>query len=213
MKGKRRKYYHDNSSGKLPTTWRTDFAWDRLNLTPAMRKALRGAAETGNLESCLASTRKALEARDLCDEQGALSDQGRVLAISWFPLVKQCEILKLPLSDVTLSYTGNPEVAMMKFLSDGQRRVCFCEGGVIKLTLYCLCFERIYRLMERFFGSSEWARSFTYTATGMMSYGELLQDHCGARRKADSNSKLCGQRSEEMRTAIRSYADNLAISS
>ena len=36
---------------------------------------------------------------------------------------------------------------------------------------------------------------------------------CGGRRKADSNSKLCGQRSEEMRTAIRSYTDTFAVSS
>ena len=43
------------------------------------------------------------------------------------------------------------------------------------LLLYCLCFERLYRLSKKHWGSAQFAQSYMYT--GIMCYSYLLDEH------------------------------------
>ena len=158
----------------MPTTWRTEFNWKALDLSPPMRKALRGAAPTGVVEAVNSGTVTALNRRYLCEPSGALTDQGRIVAISLRSLRTQCDLLRIPLRQVALAWHGRPEIALMDHLLDGPtRRVSFCEGGAIRLALYCLCFERLYQLGVEHWGGPDGARSFMYSS--IICYGHLLQ--------------------------------------
>jgi len=139
-----------------------------------MRKALRAAAPTGMLEAVNSGTVIALHHRCLCEPSGMLTDQGRIVAISLCSLRTQCDLLGIPLRQLELSWHGRPEIALMDHLFDAPtRRVSFCEGGAIRLTLYCLCFERLYQLGVEHWGGPDGARSFMYSS--IICYGYLLQ--------------------------------------
>ena len=166
--------WHHNPQWRVPTTWRTEFNWKSLDLSPPMRRALRTAAPTGLLNAVNSGTVTALHQRYLCKPSGALTDQGRIVAISLCSLRTQCDLLGIPLRQLELSWHGRPEMALMDHLFDAPtRRVSFCEGGAILLTLYCLCFERLYRLGVEHWGGPDGARSFMYSS--IICYGYLLQ--------------------------------------
>ncbi len=177
MVEKRRRYYHVNPCWNVQSTWKTQFLWRNLKLTKPMKLALRTALDNGVVESATGGTLKALQARDLCQNDGSLTDQGSVMALSLVSLSKQCDHLDLSITDISLGYEGKPELAAMEFLRNENRKICYCEGGAFKLTLYCLCFDRFYRLFQGLWGGMASARSFTYMATGIMSYDFLLEEH------------------------------------
>jgi hypothetical protein len=54
-------------------------------------------------------------------------------------------------------------------------KAAYCEGGAITLLLYCLCFERLYRLGKKHWGNAHSAESYMYTS--IICYGELLRKH------------------------------------
>lgn len=166
--------HHYNPLWRVPVTWRTTYSWDRVKLSPAMQRTLRRAAQTGFLESESRMTTRALEARGLCNE-GQLTREGTVVAISLCDLRTQCQLLELPHRVWRLPRARAPELAVMTAMSQKGCRVAFCEGGAITLLLYCLCFERLYRLGRMHWGSAESARSYMYT--GLMCYSYLLDQH------------------------------------
>lgn len=168
------KYFDHNPHWKVSTTWRTTFSWDRIRLSTPMKRALRAAAETGEVDDASPSTVKALRERHLCDEDRRITPQGKVLATSTCSLRKQCEMLDLPLKQLEIQYEGGPELAVLNHLRAQGSQVCCCEGGAINTAMYCLCFDRLYRLNCAKWGGPQGARSFGYM--GIMCFNDLLED-------------------------------------
>ena len=170
------KLHHYNPLWRVPVTWRTTFSWDYLTgaLSPPMSRALRSAARTGILDGVSRTTLRALEVRGLCDGD-SLSREGLIVSISQCSLSTQCELLQLPRKEWHLPKARSPEIAVMMTRSQNGAKVAYCEGGAVLLVLYCLCFERLYRLSRKHWGSAEEARSFMYTS--ILCYGELLEQH------------------------------------
>jgi hypothetical protein len=166
--------HHYNPLWRVPVTWRTTYSWDRVKLSPAMQRILRRAAQTGILDNASRNTRRALESRGLCNEN-RLTQEGGVTAISLCQLRKQCELLQLPHKIWCLPETRRPELAVMTAMSQTGWRVAYCEGGAITLLLYCLCFERLYRLSRKHWGNAQVAQSYMYTSIMCCSY--LLDEH------------------------------------
>lgn len=169
--------HYDNSNLRVPFTWRTSFAWDRVKLNHSMLKSLKSAAATGVLADTpeTTATITALADSELCDSQNRLTNEGRVVAISQCDLSTQCEILGLPLQIWHLPKDGEPELAALAAVRKRGCKAAYCEGGAIKLLLYCLCFERLFKLAKVYWGSSERAESYMYGS--IMCYGYLLKTH------------------------------------
>lgn len=174
MKTQVSNFHHYNPLWRVPVTWRTTYSWDRVKLSPAMQRDLRSAAQTGILNKVNSNTTRALEARGLCNKE-QLTQEGRVIAISLCGLRKQCELLQLPHKVWRLPNARRPELAVISAMSQTSRRVAYCEGGAITLLLYCLCFDRLYRLAREHWGSAQLAQSYMYTS--IMCYSYLLEEH------------------------------------
>jgi len=175
MGGKRDPYYLQNPAWKVPTTWRTEYCWDRVRLSPAMKEALRKALKTGQLHDVGQGTIRALSKRHLCDGKSRLTKQGRILGLSFCSLPRQCAFLGFPINDLQIDYYGRSELAAMDYLRELELRTCYSEGGIIILVLYSLCFDRLYRLGRKHWGGLKGARSWMYTS--FTCYGELLDQH------------------------------------
>jgi hypothetical protein len=139
-----------------------------------MEEALRAAVEAGGVQHTSRRTRQALEERGLIDGD-RLTPEGRVVAVTLLSLPKQCEFLGIPLKVLRLPRGQKPELAVMEEIAKLGPKVAYCEGGAITLLLYCLCFERLYQLSTRYWGSEQAARSYMYTS--MMSYSYLLEQY------------------------------------
>lgn len=168
-------YYHINPLWDVPTTWRTEYCWERVKLSPVLRDVLRKALNSGQLCGVNQGTIRALSKRHLCDDQARLTKQGRIFGLSFCSLPKQCELLGLQLHDLQIDYKGRPELAAMRYLRELGLRTCHSEGGIIILILYSLCFDRLYRLGIKHWDGPIGARSWMYTS--FICYGELLDQH------------------------------------
>ena len=92
-----------------------------------MSKCLGSIFETGSSDSCNRGTLHALERRGMVDRQGRLTEEGLIRVLSRRPLGKQCEVLGLPLEDLTLEWADEPEHAAYEhFRALGYRGGC-CE--------------------------------------------------------------------------------------
>lgn len=140
-----------------------------------MKKALREAIDSGVVTSGGGRMIEALSRRHLCDREGRLTEQGKIVALSYCSLSKQCDVLGLPLRKVKICHEGKPELAAMKYLQQPGRRVCYCEGGILTLILYCLCFDRLYRLGRKHWGGAAEAGSQMYTS--IICYGDFLEEN------------------------------------
>lgn len=128
-----------------PRTWRS--APSFKSLSGLMEKALRDALSNENLINCKESTANALAMRRLCDQNGRLTHEGRVVAIDVSSLKQQAKALSLPINEIELPIINRkrPEIAVIDYLLNERRykEVCFAEGGDIKTLLSCMCFEVI----------------------------------------------------------------------
>ena len=108
-----------------------------------MKKALRDALGNQYFINCGKSTTNALVTRCLCDENGKLTHEGRVVAIAVSSLKQQARALSLPINEVELTYRKRPEIAVRDYLlkQRAYNEVCFAEGGDIRILLSCMCFE------------------------------------------------------------------------
>lgn len=119
-----------------------------------MRKWLRGKALNDPVLQTPDASRKALLKQGLCSADGALTPRGRVCAISLLPLDQQCQVLGLSLTEHRVAVAGvGPERGLMETYEASGVPCCFTEGGIVKVVLYSLCFERLVRL-----GTAKWGR-------------------------------------------------------
>jgi hypothetical protein len=148
-----------------------------------MRKALRKAVREQAPVSATATTVAALVTRGLCHPGGELTDKGRVASLSLLPLRDQCNLLAVPLVDVPCSPGKKPELTAMRKLESEGHEACFTEGGIIKVTLYCLAFTRLRMLGEQVWGGLKYEKELfgkrqtplqSWMYAGLMCYKELL---------------------------------------
>lgn len=100
---------------------------DNIKLSPTMRKYLK--TEIQNMPNKFSmSTIKALVKRGLSNEEGQLTDKGKILAVANLSLAKQCVQMKLPLEIIYLQYERSPEEALMKYLVTKNNIVYWSEN-------------------------------------------------------------------------------------
>lgn len=148
-----------------------------------MRKALRKSVREHAPVSATAATVAALAARGLCNPGGGLTDKGTVASLALLPLQDQCNLLAVPLVDVPCSPGKRPELTAKRKLESEGHEVCFTEGGILTVTLYCLAFTRLRKLGEQVWGGLDYERELfgkrqtpvqSWMYAGLMSYIELL---------------------------------------
>ena len=124
--------------------WRSNYDFDGVinDLSKTMKKTLQTALLNNNECECRKNTLNALNDRKLCNETGKLTSQGWVTAIALSSLKRQLEELSLSCMEINLPYKKDPEIAVRDFLLNRQnyKKVCFAEGGDIRILLYCMCF-------------------------------------------------------------------------
>jgi hypothetical protein len=150
-----------------------------------MRAALRQAVKEEAAIPASAATVAALGSRGLCYPGGELTDKGRVAALALLPLQAQCKLLALPLVETPCSPGKTPELIAKRKLESEGYEVCFTEGGIVFVTLYCLAFTRLRKLGENKWGGLSYERVLygkrqtpvqSWMYAGLMSYKELLPD-------------------------------------
>jgi hypothetical protein len=126
-------------------TWRSAPSFE--SLSRSMGKALRDALSNANLTNCKKNTANALMMRGLCDQNGRLTDEGRVAAIELSSLKQQARALSLPINkiDLIINKKERPEIAALTYLLNEchYKAACYAEGGDIKTLLGCMSFDVI----------------------------------------------------------------------
>lgn len=112
-----------------------------------MKKALMESIGNNYFCKCNKSTIGALQKRNLCDENGELSSEGRVISIAISSLKTQAIALNIPIKTIKINYKNNPELVIRDHLlaSGEYRNACVAEGGDIRVLLFCMCFDEIWR--------------------------------------------------------------------
>lgn len=112
-----------------------------------MKKVLRESIQNNYFCNCNKNTIDALRKRNLCDENGELSLEGKVIAIAISSLKTQAMALNIPIKTTKINYKNNPELfARNHLLENGEyRNACVAEGGDIRVLLFCMCFDEIWR--------------------------------------------------------------------
>lgn len=126
-----------------PRTWRSSPIFERLSRS--MERALQDALSNGNLINCKKSITNALVRRGLCDQNGKLTDEGRVAAIELSSLKEQAAALSLPINNIELiiSKKERPEIAVITYLLNEchYKAACYAEGVDIQTLLGCMSFD------------------------------------------------------------------------
>jgi hypothetical protein len=139
------RHYNYDPYRTAPRTWRSATSFE--SLSKSMEKALRDALSNGNLFNCKKSTTNALIKRGFCDQDGKLTDEGRVAAIGLSSLKQQARALSLPINNIELIICKNerPEIAVTTYLLNEchYKAACYAEGGDIKTLLGCMSFDVI----------------------------------------------------------------------
>lgn len=148
-----------------------------------MRSALHDAANTKFCATATASTLQALVTRGVCHPGGLLTEKGRVAALALAALPSQCAHLRIPLVEVPSSACNKPELAAKSILESEGYEVCFTEGGIVLVILYCLAFTRLRALGEERWGGLHYEKVLfgkrqtpvqSWMYAGLMCYKELL---------------------------------------
>jgi hypothetical protein len=173
--------YFDNPLWKIPVSWRARYNFNgvKKDCSKSMKDALRSALDNNNTCSSDKPTLDILISKQLCDNEMALTPQGRIIAISISSLTKQADILSIPINKLELSYNKPPELYVMKYLKDCNfKHVCFTEGGIILTLLFCMCSDEIYKYWKlhplcKEYGN-DYAKSYMYM--GISSYLKPLEE-------------------------------------
>lgn len=121
--------------------WPFPHAWSCMETSSVMNSVLRKMV-CGKKTVSSKSTIQALQDRGLLDELGNLTETGRVYALSKCSLRIQCELLGLPLSQITLLREGQrPEFDVLADYCKRGWQGCFTEGGIIFVLLYCIWYD------------------------------------------------------------------------
>ncbi|MCB0197065.1 MAG: hypothetical protein KDJ65_34270 [Anaerolineae bacterium] len=115
----------------LRVNWKSDkyreMKYGNGKLTSGMRSTLRNLLVKKEKKPN-SRTFKALNWRRLANENGELSEHGRVLALSQLSLKRQCQLLNLPLFEWNVSTLENPENTVQSMLEQQGSQSYFVEN-------------------------------------------------------------------------------------
>lgn len=80
-----------------------------------MNQSIQKIYSNDSVENINISTLNALKNRKLLSKDNKLTTSGKRYAISKMPLPKQCFEISIELSNISLSYQGNPELALLNY--------------------------------------------------------------------------------------------------
>lgn len=117
-----------------------------MQLSPDMRKALRKLLQDGG-QSVARGTLNALVRRDLANEDGSLTREGWIWAMTMVPLKEQCRRLGIRLQTIEgLDFKGRPEKAAWEHFTRQGYTGGYCEGGPILLLIRAAALPTLARL-------------------------------------------------------------------
>lgn len=135
----------------MKSTWRSEFYWKDVKLSPTMRDTLKMLLFKKNTSIKLpVLTLNALRARRLVDKNNKLTEAGTVVGLKVASLKKQCEFLGIQIETLKLKREyGDPAVdALFYFMRQGNR-CSYCEGIAIRKVLFCLYAHRLVEIPRK----------------------------------------------------------------
>lgn len=106
-------------SSTISETWRSTYNFNLIikSLSRLMKKVLREALNNKNHINCRLNTMNSLILRNLCDEDGKLTQEGKVVALAILSLKKQTEALSININEI--EYRKNlPKINPINYLSN-----------------------------------------------------------------------------------------------
>jgi hypothetical protein len=140
-----------NPDWRWRSTWRSEYSWHNLKLSPLMREGLKNLEipEQSQSKRISAGTLAALRQRHLVDVTGTLTDAGTVAALYFSNLLQQCRYLDIPVETIELERQyDDPAVDGMYFYIRHGQKCCYSEGSAFIKILYCLYYHRITDLTK-----------------------------------------------------------------
>ncbi|MCK4346433.1 MAG: hypothetical protein KAX05_14210 [Bacteroidales bacterium] len=83
-----------------------------------MSNALKDSLNNGDIINCRKNTKDSLVLRNLCQKNGELTHEGKVLAIAFSPLKKQAETLSLKIKKIEYGCKNYPKIKIKNYLSN-----------------------------------------------------------------------------------------------
>ncbi len=167
---------------KCKSTWRSEFDWKDVVLSPTMRDALKKLLFGGNTSIKLpVRTLNALRARRLVGKNNKLTEAGTVVGLKVVSLKKQCEFLGIQIETLKIKREyGDPSVdALFYFMRQGNR-CSYCEGIAIRKVLFCLYAHRLVEIPRKKGGNTFFDGLSTYPfAVGLDMFVDMdsVQDY------------------------------------
>lgn len=118
-----------------------------------MNKAITNIYSNKTIDGINKSTIKALNQRGVLDTTNALTNFGKLYAISRFPLDRQCVEISVGLHEIKLQYKGRPELALLSHYKALGYIGVSCEGAGILTVLKALMLDKLAQF--NLFGSRE----------------------------------------------------------
>ena len=128
----------------LYVNWKSKKKLD-YELSPRMIDFLVNAVGDGKLV-CNVRTMNALLRRELCDDEGNLTEQGKVVALAYLPLADQCVHLDIPLEEWHAATLSNPETTVLKTLNGQNSKAYFSENSFGTHVVHFFLFDRLLNL-------------------------------------------------------------------
>ena len=115
-----KKSLYNSWSPTISETWRSTYCFKKITkqLSLTMKYALKDSIYNDNKLSCKTTTLKSLIQRNLSDENGKLTEEGKVVGISILPLKKQAEVLDIKINNIKYGYKGFPMVKVINYMDN-----------------------------------------------------------------------------------------------
>lgn len=113
------------------------------NLNEAELVSLESGMDDGCVKTGTQETFAILRRCGLIDQLGHLTDYGLAWILELHSLEKQCQVLHLPLNEITVPRKGKVEIAALDYFRSQGYEGSFCEGGAILIILKALCLQKL----------------------------------------------------------------------
>ncbi len=115
-----KKKLYSSWSSTVSETWRSTYCFNTSikSLSNSMKIALKESFNNDEKVICKNVTKSSLISRNLCDNNGKLTPEGKVVAISILPLKKQADILGLYINSIPDGYKGFPKIKVKNYMSN-----------------------------------------------------------------------------------------------
>lgn len=134
---------NNSLQGTYRYTWRSIEVFEGIELSKTEKDLVYRTIKDSSSSLPLNNIKNLIEL-GLCGIDGRLSKNGTVYAIQLLSLKEQCQLLKIPLQELNINKTGKVEFNAKKHFQEEGYSCSFCEGGIIHLLLYIVCFDFLF---------------------------------------------------------------------